>query len=124
MPLSRKLFSMLGALAICIAYLPGAIDASSISHMPDCCNGVMCPMHHMVGGQIICTMDMVQHAGALESCPDISQRYATALFFLQTSPATILFEKLVCLAPVAQPSEALKVDSEVPYPPPRIFPGS
>ena len=113
---------MLGMLAMLIAYLPGVVAGSSAKPLPDCCNGVMCPMHKMAGDHVICGVDLQHRDGAFQSCPDLSQHYTPALAFLRIAPAVFFSQRVLDSAATLAPQVAAKVDAEVPYPPPRTFP--
>ena len=120
--MARRLFAILAVVAMVIAYLPGVLNASSASHLPDCCNGVMCPMHRVAAGQVDCGTGGGRRDGQLKSCADLSQHYAATLVFLRTAPALIWLENLLQSAPMVRSSVAAKTEAEVPYPPPRLLP--
>ena len=115
----RRLISVVGILALTVAYLPGAVSSASASTTPDCCNGVMCPMHHMAGGQVLCDMGTSHSGPSLQSCPDNAQRYTAALAFVRAAPTIYYTERVISPATTFVSHSALNADLGVVLPPPR-----
>ena len=117
--MTRKLLSMLGTLAMLIAFLPGVVDtAVAADQLPACCNGVMCPLHRMMGGHVICGFNS-KRDGALQSCPDRSTQYAGALQFVRVAPSIFFSQRVVNAAALPATLIASKIDADVPFLPPR-----
>jgi hypothetical protein len=119
--MARRLFSMIGTLAMLIAFLPGVVDASYAESLPTCCPGVMCPMHQMAAAQVICNTNFQPRDAALQSCPDQSTHFAAALLFVRVAPSIFFTQRPVDSAALLTPPLAAKINADVPYPPPALW---
>ena len=115
----RRLISVIGMLALTLAYLPAAMGGLSPASAPDCCNGVMCPMHRMAGAHTECDGVAGRSGASLQSCPDNAQRYTVALSFVRVAPSVLLTECVVSPATVFVSRVPLSADLGVTPPPPR-----
>jgi hypothetical protein len=117
--MARRLLSVLGSLAMLIAFLPGIVDAAS-ANLPACCTGAMCPFHQMASAKVICDTSSSPRDADLERCPDQTTHYTVALIFVRMAPAILFAQPLVGAAASLPSSAPAKVAVEVPYPPPRL----
>jgi hypothetical protein len=115
--MARKLLSVLGILAMLIAFLPGVIDASQSSNLPACCSGVLCPLHQLAAKQVLC--DSTSRDGVLQPCPDQTTHYTGALPFVRVAPSILFSQGQVDSATPPAPRASAKISADVPYPPPR-----
>jgi len=115
-PMARRLVSILGILAMLIAFVPAIVNAGSSSNL--CCDGVMCPFHHLAEADCDAAHS---RDGALQSCPGHGARFTGALPFARVAPA-VSFELLTVdfTRPIATPS-VVPTHAEVPYPPPELL---
>jgi hypothetical protein len=117
----RKLLSILGTLAMLIAFLPGIVNTTvAAGRLPACCNGIMCPLHQMMGGHVICGANSTPRDGAVQSCPDQSAHYAGAPPFVRVAPSIFFSQRVVNPAVLPAARIAAKIDADVPFLPPRF----
>jgi hypothetical protein len=120
--MARGLFSLVGTLAMLIAFLPGVVGTSSAEAVPGCCNGVICPLHQMASTQVTCYLNLSSRAAEFQSCPDQTTHFVGALVFVRVAPTIFFTQRWVDSAvPLAFPAPD-RITSEVPYPPPRPTP--
>jgi hypothetical protein len=80
----RRLTALIGAVALVLTIMPN-VPSTNMS-LPDCCNGVICPMRS--AHQVVCDMD--DSGTALKSCPAQAIHYTAAIDFVLLAP-TVLY---------------------------------
>ena len=114
----RKLISILGILALASAYLPSALAGLSESQLPGCCNGIECPMHHMIEGHILC--GATDGPGtAFQCCPDVAPRFTSAIALARIAPLIFFGERVFSRSVTSAAAESLKLELGTDVPPPR-----
>ena len=119
--MTRRLLAMVGIVAMLIAFAPGLVEGAGDSGLPSCCDGVMCPMHKVVNGRVLCGMMTLQQqpGSSFQSCPDLAHKFTGALPFLRVAPASVTAVwRVAPFVPAALPP-VTSVTSDVPCPPPR-----
>jgi hypothetical protein len=110
----RRLTALIGTVALVLTIMPN-VPSTNLS-LPDCCNGVVCPMRS--AHQVVCDMD---DSGTLKSCPAQAIHYTAAIDFVLLAP-TLLYHSgggepvISCLGYFHSNAER-PVDS----PPPRLL---
>lgn len=108
---------MLGIFVLTLAYLPSVMDGAS-SDVPSCCNGIMCPLHHLVNGHVVCNMS---DGNSFQSCADYGVRYAGSLVFARVSSPMVYTVRMISDALAFQLPASPTFDMPVFSPPPRVF---
>jgi hypothetical protein len=79
----RRLTALIGTVALVLTIMPN--EPSTNLSLPDCCNGVVCPMRS--ANQVVCDMD---DSATLKSCPAQAIHYTAAIDFVLLAP-TVLY---------------------------------
>ena len=115
--MARRLIAVLGILTLALTLLPGIPNLAF--QAPNCCNGIMCPMHE--AHAMSCDMGPNGSGCALKCLPD--QRvghYTATLVFVLFAPAGLQripsSEPAIAFLPHLSPDALRRVDS----PPPRL----
>ena len=115
----RRLTAGLGIVALALTVLTGVSNLASAA--PDCCKGIMCPMHQAQPHAMSCDMGANGSGCALKCLPD--QRvghYTASIVFVLFAPATLhrvpASEPAIAFLPHLSPDALSRVD----LPPPRL----
>ncbi len=115
----RRLIALLGILALALTILPGIPYLASAT--PNCCNGIMCPMHEAQTHGMSCDMGANGTGCALKCLPDQrAGHYTATIVFVLFAPTTLqrlpASEPAIAFLPHLSPDALSFVDS----PPPRL----
>ena len=115
----RRLTAVLGIFALALTVLTGVSTIASAA--PDCCKGIMCPMHESQPHAMSCDMGANGSGCALKCLPD--QRvghYTATIVFVLFAPMTLhrvpASEPAIAFLQHLSPDALSRVDS----PPPRL----
>jgi hypothetical protein len=78
-----RLIAIIGTVALALTILPNMPSANS--SLPDCCNGIVCPMRS--AHQVVC--DTAGSGAALNSCPVQTIHYTAAIDFVLLAPSVL-----------------------------------
>jgi hypothetical protein len=116
--MARRFTVVLGILALALTILTGVSNLASAT--PNCCNGIMCPMHEAHAQS--CDMGANGSGCALKCLPD--QRvghYTATIVFVLFAPTTLqripASEPAIAFLPRLSPDAFPRVES----PPPRLL---
>jgi len=117
--MARRLIAVLGILGLTLTILPGIPNLASAA--PDCCKGMMCPMHEVQGHAMSCDMGANGSGCALKCCPaQPVGHYTVSIVFVLFAPTTLqrapASEPAIAFLPHLSPDALSHVDS----PPPRL----
>lgn len=114
---ARRFIAVLAILALAVTILPGIPNLASA--VPDCCKGMMCPMHQAHGSS--CDMGSNGSGCALKCLPgQLVGHYTATIVFVLFAPMTLQriaeSEPALAFLPHLSPDAFSRVDS----PPPRL----
>lgn len=115
--MARRLIAVLAILGLALTILTGVSNLASAT--PNCCNGIMCPMHE--AHAISCDMGANGSGCALKCLPDQrAGHYTATIVFALFAPTTLqrlpASEPAIAFLPHLSPDAFPRVDS----PPPRL----
>jgi hypothetical protein len=117
--MAKRFISLLAVFALLTTLAVGPA-ANLAAKTTDCCNGLMCPMHHK-GASDECGMDKNQMGPMLQSCPTHELQYTASLIFVCIVPVVLCAELTTEPAAVFAPAKAADVSAVVDPPPPRLI---
>lgn len=117
--MARRLTAVLGILALAMTFLTSVCNLAPAA--PDCCKGIMCPMHE-AQAHASCDMGANGSGCALKCLPgQRASRYVATIVFALFAPVTLhqdfASERAIEFLARLSPDVLLRVDS----PPPRFF---
>lgn len=117
--MARRLIAVLGILGLTLTVLPGIPNLASAT--PNCCNGIMCPMHEAQPNAPSCDMGAKGSGCALKCLPgQPASHYTASIVFALFAPTTLqrlpASEPAIAFLPHLSPDALPRVDS----PPPRL----
>jgi hypothetical protein len=119
--MKRRFIAVVGMIALAFAYLPSVAGILNAQASPTCCSGMLCPMHHMSGGQMNCDMDAAHRGTSCEACaPHHALPYTAGLVFNRVAPPQVASERPAGAAPVLLLIAPPNVEPEIVSPPPRL----
>ncbi len=116
--MARRLIAVLAILGLALTILPGVPNLASAA--PDCCKGMMCPMHQAGSRPMSCDTDK-DYGSELKCCPaQPVSHYTVTIVFVLFAPTTLQrapsSEPAIAFLPHLSPDVFPRVDS----PPPRL----
>jgi hypothetical protein len=115
----QRFAAIIGILALAMTIMPSLPEA--LAGAPECCNGVMCPMHLAQKRAPNCDMDGKDSSAALQSCPvQAAVHYTAMTVFVLSAPLILQSDTATEASTPFQPRFSPDAERRIESPPPRF----